>query len=194
VKDEKEWLFDCICGANGVNYDDGTEIIACDSCDVWQHLACQKLPPGTVGKEEFEFICSLCKKYRASASFPPGPDGKPPSPQIIKLRVGPPSPVKTKPPAGPIFGNAAGASVLSENRNGHPHLPPVAPQASPDTNGLSMPLPFPTDQSSSASSGATPAASENADTKDAHLHDMVRHDGPSPATVRPQPADRPAAL
>jgi hypothetical protein len=75
--------------------EDGTDIIACDSCDVWQHLECQKLPPGG---EDDEFICDLCRRYRKSAEGPVGPDGLPPSPQIIKLRVGPPSPEKARTP------------------------------------------------------------------------------------------------
>lgn len=67
--------------------EDGTEIIACDSCDVWQHLSCQRLPPGG---ENGDFICDLCKRYKQSQEGPKGPDGQPLSPQIIKIRIGPP--------------------------------------------------------------------------------------------------------
>ncbi|KAI5819713.1 hypothetical protein BZA77DRAFT_141942 [Pyronema omphalodes] len=91
-EEEKEWYFDCVCGANGTNYEDGTEIIACDDCDVWQHLSCQKLPPGG---ESAEFICDLCKKYK-EAALQTNPDGTPKSPTIIKLRVGPQSPEKVR--------------------------------------------------------------------------------------------------
>lgn len=107
VEDEGDWVFDCVCGENGINYvghtlsgggagntgrltdahqDDGTEIIACDSCDVWQHLKCQHLAPGG---EKDDFICDMCSRYRQ------GEKGLGQSPQIIKLRVSPLSPVKS---------------------------------------------------------------------------------------------------
>lgn len=44
----------CICG---LTHDDGS-MIACDTCDVWQHMVCmglnRKRPPE-------EYFCELCK-------------------------------------------------------------------------------------------------------------------------------------
>ncbi|KAA8908490.1 hypothetical protein FN846DRAFT_945384, partial [Sphaerosporella brunnea] len=84
--------------------EDGTNIIACDSCDVWQHLKCQNLPPGG---EEKEFICDLCRKNSKQA------DGQPPSPSVIKLRVGPPSPEKTRASAPSLGASSAGITQSS---------------------------------------------------------------------------------
>ncbi|KAA8908483.1 hypothetical protein FN846DRAFT_945361 [Sphaerosporella brunnea] len=102
--EKEEWAFDCICGVHGMNYEDGTNIIACDSCDVWQHLKCQNLPPGG---EEKEFICDLCRKNSKQA------DGQPPSPSVIKLRVGPPSPEKTRASAPSLGASSAGITQSS---------------------------------------------------------------------------------
>ncbi|KAI5855676.1 hypothetical protein BZA05DRAFT_389313 [Tricharina praecox] len=113
-KEEKieDWVFDCVCGAHGINYEDGTNIIACDSCDVWQHLKCVKLPPGG---EDADFICDLCLRYKESREGPVEPNGLPPSPQIIKLRVGPPSPEKARGP----FDEAVGSAVTANSSPKH---------------------------------------------------------------------------
>lgn len=34
------WDFDCYCGEYGRNYDDGTPVVACSSCDIWMHVEC----------------------------------------------------------------------------------------------------------------------------------------------------------
>lgn len=76
-----------------------------------------KLPPGG---EDADFICDLCLRYKQSQDGPVGPNGLPPSPQIIKLRVGPPSPEKTRGP----FDGVAGSAVTA---NGSPkHSGPTA--------------------------------------------------------------------
>ena len=38
----KSWYFECLCGLKGTNYDDGTDMIQCIDCLVWQHIACDK--------------------------------------------------------------------------------------------------------------------------------------------------------
>jgi hypothetical protein len=58
--DKEQWFFHCICGAKGKNYDDGTPIIVCEKCIIWQHIHC-------VTKESLddlegqEFVCDPCK-------------------------------------------------------------------------------------------------------------------------------------
>lgn len=125
----EEWIFDCICGANGINYEDGTSIISCDTCSVWQHLACQTgLGPAVEG--EYDFECDLCQRRKANPPPPPPPlqpksPTQPPtksqstspqsklSPQLIKLRVGPPSPIKLRADAPHIAAD----------------IPPIQPQS-----------------------------------------------------------------
>ena len=52
------WMFDCACGISGRNYDDGTPMIACDRCGVWQHVQCSQLR--TQALEGLEFVCAKC--------------------------------------------------------------------------------------------------------------------------------------
>lgn len=54
---EGDWIFDCRCGIHGKKYAGGSTIIACDKCAVWQHLACQNLPPSFT---EGDFTCERC--------------------------------------------------------------------------------------------------------------------------------------
>ncbi|KAI9891195.1 MAG: hypothetical protein M1814_003038 [Vezdaea aestivalis] len=72
---EADWYFDCsVCGVHGRNQDDGTPIIACDKCSVWQHVACLGLQV-EVASDDFEFTCSLCleriKAEKRAALNPP---------------------------------------------------------------------------------------------------------------------------
>ncbi|KAF3910217.1 hypothetical protein ABW21_db0202497 [Orbilia brochopaga] len=62
--EDKDWIFDCVCGVYGVNYDDGTFSIACDKCSVWQHAACLGLPVSEA--QEDEFICDRCRNKQNS--------------------------------------------------------------------------------------------------------------------------------
>lgn len=36
----ERWLFACVCGVSGEGYDDGTSMIQCYKCGVWQHSSC----------------------------------------------------------------------------------------------------------------------------------------------------------
>ncbi|KAF3939484.1 hypothetical protein ABW19_dt0206232 [Dactylella cylindrospora] len=79
--EDKDWVFDCICGIHGQNYDDGTFSIACDRCGVWQHTKCLGLPESAA--EEDEFICDRCKDKELAAKSPP---------IKIKIRLNVPAP------------------------------------------------------------------------------------------------------
>ena len=89
-KSEETWFFDCLCGKHGTNYvhfpvnfdslqDDGTLAVACEKCDIWQHVAClpdskdreeltlrNGAPEGTY--PDYEFVCGRCKKKAKEAS------------------------------------------------------------------------------------------------------------------------------
>ncbi|EPS42800.1 hypothetical protein H072_3205 [Dactylellina haptotyla CBS 200.50] len=67
--EDNNWVFDCICGIHGLNYDDGTYSIACDKCGVWQHTKCLGLPQSAA--EEEEFICDRCHDKEKAATSPP---------------------------------------------------------------------------------------------------------------------------
>jgi len=57
---EEDFLFDCmICGKNEKNLDDGQEMIQCDLCTSWQHLACE-FPPPIEPQEDLKYLCSRC--------------------------------------------------------------------------------------------------------------------------------------
>jgi len=56
--DDESWFFDCACGKSGLNYDDGTAMWACGTCDAWQHAKCAG------GAEDAEcpedYVCWKC--------------------------------------------------------------------------------------------------------------------------------------
>ncbi|KAI9758150.1 MAG: hypothetical protein M4579_003182 [Chaenotheca gracillima] len=63
LEQENDWMFDCSgCGVHGENLDDGTGIIACEKCSVWQHLACLGLTQEAAEQKDFHFVCNLCKR------------------------------------------------------------------------------------------------------------------------------------
>jgi hypothetical protein len=93
----EDWYFDCPgCGVHGKNkassfrpsalnssdslQDDGKNIIACDKCNVWQHVDCLDLGE-EVQKTDFEFICDFCKQMKLDQQKAAG---KPP----IMLKLG----------------------------------------------------------------------------------------------------------
>ncbi|KAI9475827.1 MAG: hypothetical protein EXX96DRAFT_574805 [Benjaminiella poitrasii] len=61
---EEEWTFNCVCGVSGKNLDDGTPMVACEKCGIWQHISClQKY--GQIGQnanmDNINFICQNCE-------------------------------------------------------------------------------------------------------------------------------------
>ncbi|KAG2236889.1 hypothetical protein INT48_002702 [Thamnidium elegans] len=62
--DDENWEFDCICGVSGKNLDDGTPMIACEKCSVWQHIICLQ-KSGQIGKsnslDDINFVCHKCE-------------------------------------------------------------------------------------------------------------------------------------
>lgn len=75
---EDFWWFSCGCGAAGMNYDDGTEMIECDRCKVWQHTACLGVDSSKYQGKEFK--CHPCK---AIDRKPPGRKRKVPKPEDV---------------------------------------------------------------------------------------------------------------
>ncbi|KAG0206086.1 hypothetical protein BGX28_002445 [Mortierella sp. GBA30] len=64
-EEEEDWFFDCVCGVNGNNLDDGELMIACGKCNVWQHVACLKQEDAEQGRsakdwETVDFTCARC--------------------------------------------------------------------------------------------------------------------------------------
>lgn len=37
---QQRWTFSCVCGVSGENYDDGSSMLQCNLCGVWQHIKC----------------------------------------------------------------------------------------------------------------------------------------------------------
>ena len=71
--EDETWYFDCRCGINGYNYDDGELMISCDKCAVWVHHAC-------VGSENDDYTCDGCK----TRQFENTPTASP-----LKTKLGP---------------------------------------------------------------------------------------------------------
>ncbi|KAJ3050016.1 hypothetical protein HK097_008997 [Rhizophlyctis rosea] len=74
-EEEEHWYFDCVCGVHGENLDDGTPMIACEKCGVWQHIMClaraQGQEEGSVRIEEWQavdFVCNRCKRREMDAA------------------------------------------------------------------------------------------------------------------------------
>jgi hypothetical protein len=77
-EEEEDWIFDCICGTYG-HVDDGTHSVACERCNIWQHSKCLGIDEKEAEKDDFHFICTICRKREASANSS--------SPRVIKLKV-----------------------------------------------------------------------------------------------------------
>ncbi|RUS14350.1 hypothetical protein BC937DRAFT_93940, partial [Endogone sp. FLAS-F59071] len=80
-EEEENWIFDCVCGVFGENLDDGTPMIACGRCNVWQHIAClqqdEEDETGSAGRsmkewESVDFVCRHCLKSVAEQATDPG--------------------------------------------------------------------------------------------------------------------------
>ncbi|KAG0163810.1 hypothetical protein DFQ28_011160 [Apophysomyces sp. BC1034] len=63
-EDEESWTFDCVCGVSGQNMDDGSPMIACERCEIWQHIDCLR-KAGQIDKslkslDNVQFVCFHC--------------------------------------------------------------------------------------------------------------------------------------
>ncbi len=112
---EEDWTFDCSgCGVYGKNLvsgpscchhtwrltsvqDDGTHIISCERCNVWQHSKCLGISKAAAEKEDFHFVCKDCiqkeedsKKPKISLKFRVGASSSPapPSPAPFQSTFG----------------------------------------------------------------------------------------------------------
>ncbi|KAJ3011841.1 hypothetical protein HKX48_006622 [Thoreauomyces humboldtii] len=77
-ENQERWYFDCVCGVHGDNLDDGSPMIACERCNVWQHIAClaradttgvgggdgHSHPPQDLARwEKEDYVCLQCQKH-----------------------------------------------------------------------------------------------------------------------------------
>ncbi|KAI9674543.1 MAG: hypothetical protein M1817_001881 [Caeruleum heppii] len=66
IAQESDWMFDCSgCGLHGENVDDGSGIISCEKCQVWQHLGCLGFTRAAAERSDFHFVCNLCQRRMA---------------------------------------------------------------------------------------------------------------------------------
>ncbi|PYH42099.1 putative PHD finger domain protein [Aspergillus saccharolyticus JOP 1030-1] len=81
LSQEEQWTFDCSgCGVHGQNLDDGSHIVACEKCSVWQHSKCLGISKHEAEREDFHFVCDDCKRRDEEAKRPKIPP--------LKFRVG----------------------------------------------------------------------------------------------------------
>ena len=62
-----DWIFDCVCGISGKNFDDGTKMVACEKCQVWQHVTCNSLNKKSLAA--LVFVCRKCLRFSFSFLF-----------------------------------------------------------------------------------------------------------------------------
>lgn len=60
------WYFDCKCGMRGSDYDDGSAMIECDKCKVWQHTECAGFSEGVELPKHFR--CDICRGSKPKRS------------------------------------------------------------------------------------------------------------------------------
>ncbi|KAL1922538.1 uncharacterized protein VTP21DRAFT_10077 [Calcarisporiella thermophila] len=90
---EESWKFDCVCGLRGKNIDDGTPLIACEQCNVWQHIACLQKQEAEMGLpitqdwENVDYICRRCKRA-SMVDKTPSRSSESKKPVKIKLNMG----------------------------------------------------------------------------------------------------------
>ncbi|KAA1119115.1 hypothetical protein PGT21_015506 [Puccinia graminis f. sp. tritici] len=96
IDETEKWELNCeICGVIGSNMDDGSEVICCDNCEIWQHLVCHDKADEIMKRAKrnwatADFICADCsgvpipravKKLRTHINGKPKP---PPRPRTSK--------------------------------------------------------------------------------------------------------------
>lgn len=100
--------------------------MACDKCEVWQHVACLNLSPGTENKE---FVCDRCLYRERTGNLPVGSE-QPPVPTTLNPKIT----IKLKLPSTNNSGafNSPIRLKVPDSRNESNPLPP-SPQRSPST-------------------------------------------------------------
>lgn len=134
--EEEDWIFDCVCGVYG-QVDDGTHSIACEKCNVWQHSKCAGISEEEAERDDFHFICSVCKRKEAN-----------PKHTVIKLKLkGPGDAPSSPPPAATPAGSeqqrpAAHSAVVVELPSktlGKPDLSPSSSSTKASTQATQGP-------------------------------------------------------
>ncbi|KAJ1925560.1 hypothetical protein IWQ60_004498 [Tieghemiomyces parasiticus] len=75
VAEQGDWTFRCACGVQGQNLNDGKPMVACERCDIWQHIACINRADRQAGRpkrdwDHEDFVCqSCCQKRRATPTL-----------------------------------------------------------------------------------------------------------------------------
>ncbi|CAG8576263.1 9251_t:CDS:10 [Cetraspora pellucida] len=71
----EDWYFDCLCGVSGTNINDGSNMIACDRCAVWQHIDCLLKIDERFRKtrdfSQIEYVCARCLQSQVIQSNTP---------------------------------------------------------------------------------------------------------------------------
>lgn len=101
--------------------------MACDKCEVWQHVACLNLPPGTENKE---FVCERCL-YREEhpVSLPPAGGAQPPAPASISPKIT----IKLKLPTVHYEDSPIRVAPVPRAKT---DILPLSPRRSPNTNAI----------------------------------------------------------
>ncbi|WAR57825.1 hypothetical protein PtB15_5B55 [Puccinia triticina] len=66
IDSTEQWELNCeICGVSGRNVDDGSEVISCDKCEIWQHVVCHDRADEIMKKPKqdwptADFMCANC--------------------------------------------------------------------------------------------------------------------------------------
>ncbi|KAJ3559421.1 hypothetical protein NM688_g348 [Phlebia brevispora] len=95
-----DWILDCeICHKSGVNVDDGTAMVSCNSCQRWQHIRCHDLADRQAGRPPRDWTRQpfFCQRCRPTHSRLPNGTIHPPRP-IDQYTWTQPQSQKTLPP------------------------------------------------------------------------------------------------
>ncbi|KAL0093938.1 hypothetical protein F4703DRAFT_1913643 [Phycomyces blakesleeanus] len=109
-EEESNWTFDCVCGLSGQNVDDGSPMIACERCGVWQHIQClrksMQINKYMKSLDNYEFICQDCKRPPPFKSEIPQKDQimteQQPNPVFISTLQPVTQPSSSQPPQPPL--------------------------------------------------------------------------------------------
>ncbi|PGG95142.1 hypothetical protein AJ79_10230 [Helicocarpus griseus UAMH5409] len=181
LQDEEQWVFDCSgCGVHGENLDDGSHIVACEKCNVWQHSKCLGIAQEEAEKDDFHFVCNDCKRRMEEANRPKIPP--------LKFRVGTsasPSAKKTKKLPSTSPAQPAPLPPMSTMTNGLPGSPSQR-QPFPPSRLPPAPQPAPNPAQPGSSLAPSPFPPTNG-TSNALPRPQVQQIGPAPQFLHYQP-------